>query len=75
METTITLAQAIGFSITILVIIIGAYISMRINVARLDERVKVIRESHDVGNAKIEKIFSILTEIKVQIARISNNNK
>lgn len=86
MEIGLTVAQAIGFGITIITIVIGAWINMRVNVTRIQikilelekrmtEQEQLNKEVFSEFKAQLKEMNDILVEIRIYIGRNANNNR
>jgi len=80
METKVTLLELIVSCGGVIAAIIGSWIHMRINVSKLETEMKYIKKelqeekdgnksNYIALNDKIDKIFSLMSEIKVSIAK------
>lgn len=78
MDRQIKLGELIGFAITILAIVIGSYVSIRVHISTLELQVENIKEQRqeDLNNRKktdekvdekLDKVIEGMNEIKVQL--------
>ncbi len=79
METKVTLFELLISCGGVIIAIVGGWIHMRINVASLKTKMEYIqkeleseksanKDNYDKLTIKIDKIFSLMSEIKVSIA-------
>jgi CHASE3 domain sensor protein len=81
MKRQITLGEALGFVVTILVVVISAWITQTNESSRQDERVKMLEKSKDEVRTEIKELkdnqrdnYKSLTE-KLENIRILIENK
>lgn len=78
MDRQIKLGELIGFGITILAIVIGSYVSIRVHISTLELQVVNIKEQRQEDlknrektdekvNEKLDKVIEGMNEIKVQL--------
>ena len=74
----ITLSQAIGYTITMLIVIIGGWVTMNVKIAEIETtqsyiKSQLLRQEAEVKeykgktDAKLDKIISVLGDIRVAI--------
>jgi uncharacterized membrane protein YhiD involved in acid resistance len=71
--TNISVAQfvlsCVGTVITILVMVVGAYISLRVDGERRETRINMLEKRVDRTDEKFDKIMEKLTELEVKISK------
>lgn len=75
-ESNISITQlilsCIGTVVTITVIVFGAYVSLRVENARLQERVTNNEKKIEKGDEKFDRIMDKLSVIEVKIGKVED---
>lgn len=69
-ETRITLAQGIGFAITLLIVLIGGWVQINNRVAVLETRYEIQKTMNEGVSKDLKELQKTLVEIKVSQAEI-----
>lgn len=69
MDTTVNLFELLTAAATVLTIVIGAWISMKIQVQELKTEVRYLKDNEEETKSDIKWIKRSLEEIKILLAR------